>query len=31
MNLLVRRPLRAVPHGEAPERNPFRNPPAPPA
>ena len=25
MNVLVRRLLRAVPHGEAPERTPFKN------
>jgi hypothetical protein len=24
MNLLIRRLLRAVPHGEAPDRNPFK-------
>lgn len=27
LNVLIRRLLRAVPHGEAPERNPFKDPP----
>ena len=29
LNVLIRNLLRAVPHGEAPERNPFKNVPAP--
>jgi len=29
LNLLIRNLLRAVPHGEAPERNPFNSPAAP--
>jgi hypothetical protein len=29
LNLLIRTLLRAVPHGEAPDRNPFKNAPVP--